>query len=89
MKALADSESKADDATDGTVRGTGGGEVSLGASGSSGVEWSGVDRGGGLTLLTPSGRELRRVQHVVTLNLRGTDYSVPIAAVMGCNTTTQ
>ena len=32
-------ESEADDATDGTVRGTGE-EASLGASGSSGAEWS-------------------------------------------------
>ena len=41
-KALTDSESEADDATDGTVRGTGE-EASLGASGSSGAEWSGVE----------------------------------------------
>ena len=39
-KVLADSESEADDATDGTVRGTGE-EASLGPSGSSGAEWSG------------------------------------------------
>ena len=38
-KALTDSESEADDATDGTVRGTGE-EASLDASGSSGAEWS-------------------------------------------------
>ena len=37
MKALTDLESEADDATDGTVRGTGGEEASLGASGSSGA----------------------------------------------------
>ena len=42
-KALTDSESEADDATDGTVRGTGE-EASLGASGSSGAERSGAGR---------------------------------------------
>ena len=41
-KALTDSESKADDATDRNVIGTGD-EVSLGASGSSGAEWSGEE----------------------------------------------
>ena len=39
-KAFTDSESEADDTMDGTVRGTGE-EASLGASGSSGEEWSG------------------------------------------------
>ena len=51
-RALTDSESKADDATDETVRGTGE-EASLGASGSSGAEWSRVEQSGagrGLTL---------------------------------------
>ena len=42
-KALTDSDSEADNATDGTVRGTGE-EASLGASGSSGAEWSRVER---------------------------------------------
>ena len=42
MKALTDSESEAHDTTDGTVKGTGE-EASLGASGSSGVEWSGAE----------------------------------------------
>ena len=42
-KALTDSESDTDDATDGTVRGTGGEEASLGASDSSGAEWSGEE----------------------------------------------
>ena len=42
MKALTDSESEADDATDGIVRGTGE-EASLGAIGSSGAEWSGAE----------------------------------------------
>ena len=42
-KALTDSEYEADNATDGTVRGTGGEEESLGASGSSGAEWSGAE----------------------------------------------
>ena len=37
-KAMTNLESEADDATDGTVRGTGE-EASLGASGSSGAEW--------------------------------------------------
>ena len=37
---MTDSESEADDATDRTVRVTGGEEASLGASGSSGAEWS-------------------------------------------------
>ena len=41
-KVLTDSESEVDDATDGTVRGTGE-EASLGASGSSGAEWSGAE----------------------------------------------
>ena len=41
-KALMDSESEVDDTTDGTVRGTGE-EASLGASGSSGAEWSGAE----------------------------------------------
>ena len=44
-KALTDSDSKADNATDGTLRGTGE-EASLGASGSSGAEWRGVERSG-------------------------------------------
>ena len=45
-KALTDSESEADaDTRDGTVRVTGE-EASLGASGSSGAEWSGVERSG-------------------------------------------
>ena len=67
-----DSESEADaDTTDRTVRGTGE-EASLGAIGSSGAEWSGVERsgaewsgveqGGGLT---PSGGDLKQVQNVV------------------------
>ena len=64
-KALTDSESEADAyTTDRTVRGTGK-EASLGASGSSGAEWIGVERGGGLTPLTPLGGDLRRVQNVV------------------------
>ena len=42
----ADSDSESEDAMDGAVVGTGE-EESLGASGSSGAEWSGVDRGGG------------------------------------------
>ena len=42
-KALTDLESEADNTTDGTVRGTGGEEASLGASGSSGAEWSGAE----------------------------------------------
>ena len=41
-KALTDLESEADNTTDGTVRGTGK-EASLGASGSSGAEWSGAE----------------------------------------------
>ena len=41
-KTLMYSESEADDATDGTVRGTGE-EESLGASNSSGAEWSGAE----------------------------------------------
>ena len=41
-KALTESESEADDTTDGTVRGTEE-EASLGASGSSGAEWSGAE----------------------------------------------
>ena len=41
-KALTDSESEVDDATDGTVRGTGE-EASLGASGSRGAEWIGAE----------------------------------------------
>ena len=49
-KTLIDSESEADDATDGTVRGTGGEEAYLGASGSSGAKWTGVEQGRGLTL---------------------------------------
>ena len=40
---MTDSESEVDDATDGNVRGTGGEEASLGASGSSGAEWSGAE----------------------------------------------
>ena len=54
-KALTDSDSEAD-ATDGTIRGTWGEEASLGASGSSGAEWGGVERGGGLTLLNSIGQ---------------------------------
>ena len=46
-KALTDSESEADDATDGTVRGTGGGG---GVPGRKRPQWSRVERGGGLTL---------------------------------------
>ena len=42
MKALMDSESKTDNTTDGTVIGTRE-EASLGASGSSGTEWSGAE----------------------------------------------
>ena len=45
-KTLTDSESETDDAMDGAVGETGE-EDSLGASGSSGAEWSGVERGGG------------------------------------------
>ena len=52
-----DSVSKAD-TLDGTASGPGE-EASLGASGSSGAEWSGVERGGGLT---PSGSDLKQVQ---------------------------
>ena len=51
-KALTDSESEKDDATYGTVRGTGE-EASLGQAASvdrSGSEWIGVEQGGGLTL---------------------------------------
>ena len=42
IKAFTDSELEADDAMYGTVGGTGE-EASLGASGSSGVEWSGAE----------------------------------------------
>ena len=42
-KALMDLDSEADNETDRTVRGTGGKEASLGASSSSGVEWSGAE----------------------------------------------
>ena len=71
--------------TDGTVRGTGK-EASLGASGSSGAEWIGVERGGGLTPLTPLGGDLRRVQNVVTFNLRGTEPSVQHSRCSGIGT---
>ena len=70
-----DSESKADaHTTDGNARGMGE-EASLGASGSSRAEWSGVERSGtewsgaerggadrGRTPLTQLGGDLRRVQ---------------------------
>ena len=46
---MTDSESEADDdTTEGTVRGMGEEEY-LGTIGSSGEEWSGVERGGGIT----------------------------------------
>ena len=51
-----DSYSEAD-TSEGTACGTGE-EASLGSSGSSGAEWSGVERGGGLT---PSGGDLKQV----------------------------
>ena len=41
-KTFTDSESETDDAMDGTMGGTGE-EASLGASGSSGAEWSGAE----------------------------------------------
>ena len=45
-KTFTDSESETDDAMGGTVGGIGE-EASLVVSGSSGAEWSGVERGGG------------------------------------------
>ena len=57
-----DSKSEADaHTTDRTARGTGG-EASLGASGSSGAEWIGVERGRGITPLNTLGGDIRRVQ---------------------------
>ena len=62
-KALTETESKADsDTTDGTVRGTGGRRPWAQADP--------VERGGGLTPLTPLGRDLRQVQNVVNFKLK-------------------
>ena len=62
-KTFTDSESETDDAMDGTVGGIGE-EASLGASGSSGAEWSGVERGGvRITIRLSYGNLQRQVQN--------------------------
>ena len=63
---LTGSDSEPETTTQGGTAGGTGEEASLGASGSSGAEWSGVERGGGLTYWAGT---LKRMTKVVTLNL--------------------
>ena len=63
---LTGSDSEPKTTAQGGTAGSTGEEASLGASGSSGAEWSRVERGGGLTSRAGT---LKRMTKVVTLNL--------------------